>query len=87
MSSLQTTIEAPVTPVRRSKVDYSQGPQPVSINPTWCKKCNICVALCPQNVLDTDRSGKPVVAHAEECIQCGICWTHCPDAAITSNYR
>jgi len=60
---------------------------PLNIFLHWCKGCNICIAFCPQKVLEPDRDGKPILAHPEKCTQCAICWTHCPDFAITSNYK
>jgi 2-oxoglutarate ferredoxin oxidoreductase subunit delta len=87
MNEQAAVVEAKTRPVRKSKIDYSQGPAPVSINEAWCKACNICISLCPQNVLAADADGKPVVAQEENCMQCGACWTHCPDFAIKSNYR
>lgn len=71
----------------KSKYDYSQGPPPLDINLSWCKACNICIALCPTQVFEPDRDGRPVIARAEDCTQCTICWIHCPDFAITSNYK
>lgn len=71
----------------KSKYDYSNGPPPLEINLTWCKACNICIALCPTQVFEPDSDGKPVQARVEDCTQCTICWTHCPDFAITSNYK
>jgi 2-oxoglutarate ferredoxin oxidoreductase subunit delta len=71
----------------KNKYDYTNGPPPLEINLKWCKACNICIALCPQEVFEPDRDGKPVMARAEDCTQCTICWTHCPDFAITSNYK
>ncbi len=71
----------------RSKYDYSKGPAPLNINLSWCKACNICIALCPQQVFEPDRDGKPKMVRPENCTQCTICWIHCPDFAITSNYK
>jgi len=71
----------------KNKYNYEGGLPPLNIFLHWCKACNICIALCPQKVLEPDRDGKPVLAHPEECTQCAICWTHCPDFAITSNYK
>ena len=71
----------------KSKYDYSNGPPPLKINLTWCKACNICIALCPTQVFEPDRDGKPTLARGEDCNQCAICWIHCPDFAITSNYK
>ena len=87
MNKTTAVADATTRPLRKSRIDYSQGPAPVSVNPAWCKACNICIALCPQDVLQPDEDGKPVVAQADNCIQCGACWTHCPDFAITSNYK
>lgn len=71
----------------QSKYDYSKGPPPLNINLAWCKACNICIVLCPKQVLEPDRDGKPVLARPDNCTQCTICWVHCPDFAITSNYK
>jgi 2-oxoglutarate ferredoxin oxidoreductase subunit delta len=60
---------------------------PLNIFLHWCKGCNICIAFCPNKVLEPDRDGKPILAHPEKCTQCAICWLHCPDFAITSNYK
>ncbi|UCE23497.1 MAG: 4Fe-4S binding protein [Candidatus Zixiibacteriota bacterium] len=74
-------------PGAKSKYDYSKGPLPLKIDLSWCKACNLCIALCPQQVFEPDRDGKPVQARPENCTQCTICWVHCPDFAITSNYK
>ena len=87
MSDMQVVAETSIDTARKSKYDYSQGPSPVSINLSWCKTCNICIALCPKKVFEADRMGKPVLARPHDCSQCAICWMHCPDFAITSNYR
>ena len=71
----------------RGKYDYEGKLPPLNIFLHWCKACNICIAFCPQKVLEPDRDGKPVLAHPENCTQCAICWLHCPDLAITSNYK
>jgi len=84
---MQAVAEPTSARAKKSKFDYSQGPPPVRINLTWCKTCNICIALCPKKVFDADQDGKPVVSHPDACTQCAMCWMHCPDFAITSNYR
>jgi 2-oxoglutarate ferredoxin oxidoreductase subunit delta len=66
---------------------YKDGLPPLNIFLHWCKGCNICIAFCPQKVLEPDRDGKPILARPEKCTQCAICWLHCPDFAITSNYK
>lgn len=88
MSASQTESgEAKKSPGPKNKYDYSNGPAPLNINLTWCKACNICIALCPKQVFEPDINGKPTLARAENCTQCTICWVHCPDFAITSNYK
>ena len=74
-------------PKAQSKYDYSNGPLPLEIRMDWCKACNLCIAMCPQQVFEPDRDGKPIQARPEYCTQCTICWVHCPDFAITSNYK
>jgi len=49
----------------------------------WCKKCGICRAFCPKNVIGQDESGGPVFERPEDCIGCRFCELHCPDFAIT----
>jgi 2-oxoglutarate ferredoxin oxidoreductase subunit delta len=48
----------------------------------WCKKCGICIAFCPHQVLAADDSGYPVVKSPEECTGCLLCEMRCPDFAI-----
>ena len=54
----------------------------VVIKESWCKGCNICVAMCPKEVLEL-RSFKAVVARPEACIGCYTCELLCPDFAVT----
>jgi 2-oxoglutarate ferredoxin oxidoreductase subunit delta len=55
----------------------------VEIYRGWCKKCGICIAFCPRQVLGQDESGYPVVQDADRCTLCQLCATRCPDFAIT----
>ena len=48
----------------------------------WCKGCRICVAFCPEGVLELDEEEKAVVKYPEKCIECGLCELRCPDMAI-----
>jgi len=52
------------------------------VNRAWCKRCGICIELCPRKVFDVDGDGYPVLARMDDCIDCGICYTQCPDYAI-----
>jgi NAD-dependent dihydropyrimidine dehydrogenase PreA subunit len=47
-----------------------------------CKRCGICVAVCPADVFVAGHDGLPVVAHPALCIWCARCETYCPDYAI-----
>ncbi len=47
-----------------------------------CKGCNICVGLCPKQVLGLDKLGKVQIVKGEDCIGCGQCELRCPDYAI-----
>ncbi|MBE0523704.1 MAG: 4Fe-4S binding protein [Methanosarcinales archaeon] len=57
--------------------------EPVHIFSSWCKKCGICISVCPKNVLERGPNGTPIATRPEDCIQCGLCDIHCPDFAIT----
>ena len=54
-----------------------------------CKGCQLCVAVCPKNVLEmsdvVNTMGYfPVYqARPEDCIHCTTCCIMCPDVAIT----
>ncbi len=88
MSEAEPGQKIPEVKAKEPKYVYGPGdPPPLNIFLHWCKGCNICIAYCPNKVLEPDRDGKPVLAHPEKCTQCAICWLHCPDFAITSNYK
>lgn len=54
----------------------------VEIYKGWCKKCGICVAFCPRDVLDIGEDGYPLVKDPERCTECDLCEMMCPDFAI-----
>ncbi len=56
-------------------VDYTN----ISWNPVFCKRCDICVDICPKDtlVLRNDAS-----IEEQNCILCGLCERYCPDLAI-----
>jgi 2-oxoglutarate ferredoxin oxidoreductase subunit delta len=60
----------------------------ITIHPTWCKGCYICLETCPQKVYDkggevSDKGFFPViVARPEDCNFCLQCEMLCPDLAI-----
>lgn len=87
MSDTSAASNQKAKPQPKSKYDYTNGPAPLEINMSWCKACNICIALCPTQVFEPNRDGRPIQARPDACTQCSICWIHCPDFAITSNYK
>lgn len=51
----------------------------VTVDHALCKRCGICVALCPvQNLAFEDG----LVTPADKCTGCMLCELHCPDFAI-----
>ncbi len=70
---------------RTAGVITKEKKSPVTVFKAWCKGCGICIAFCPQGVLDFDENGKSEPVHPEKCIQCMQCELRCPDFAITVN--
>lgn len=64
------------------------GNQPVWVNTSNCKACDICVSVCPSGVLGmvyepTSTLGAMIsIQHPEACIGCMECELACPDFAI-----
>lgn len=54
----------------------------VRIERSWCKGCNICVAVCPEKCLVLDKFDIAVFAHPDRCTGCHLCDWLCPDLAI-----
>lgn len=61
----------------------------VVIEKDICKGCNLCVTVCPTDVLALNRSVNAKGYHysymksPESCIGCGNCFDMCPDSCIT----
>ena len=53
--------------------------------PGWCKKCGLCIEICPEGALTQDADGNPVFSDPEKCKLCSLCWRICPDFAIVKN--
>ena len=52
----------------------------IEIDPGACTGCNICVDICPMDVLapNVEQGAAPIVAYPEECWFCGSCTEICP---------
>lgn len=62
----------------------------VTFDVDYCKGCNLCVSVCPTNVLalKTDelnaKGYRPVYAkNPDKCIACLSCAITCPDSVIS----
>ena len=56
-------------------IDYEN----ISWNPVFCKRCDICVEICPKNTLVLRNDA---ILEEDNCILCGLCERYCPDLAI-----
>lgn len=54
----------------------------VEIYRGWCKKCGICIAFCPKQILEVDDESYPILKNPEQCNGCELCAMRCPDSAI-----
>lgn len=61
----------------------------VEINSDTCTGCNMCVDICPHDLLMPNPVKKqpPIVLYPEECWSCGSCVEECPwEGAITMHH-
>ncbi len=64
------------------KIEATENPKvKISIIPRFCKGCEICVKLCPTQVLAMERFLVKVV-DIDKCTVCMLCELRCPDFAI-----
>ncbi|MBM3470044.1 MAG: 4Fe-4S dicluster domain-containing protein [Armatimonadetes bacterium] len=54
----------------------------ITINEAWCKRCDICIAFCPRDVLAAGDGGIPRVVDLQACTLCMLCVLRCPDFAV-----
>ncbi|SKC83124.1 4Fe-4S binding protein [Maledivibacter halophilus] len=62
----------------------------VTFNEDICKGCELCISVCPVNIIKMDTSRinskgyHPAwVKEMDKCLGCGNCATICPDVVIT----
>lgn len=48
-----------------------------------CKKCGLCIAFCPCDVLKEDENGYPYAANPQLCVGCTTCAGNCPTRSLT----
>jgi NAD-dependent dihydropyrimidine dehydrogenase PreA subunit len=55
--------------------------QSVAYDPDICNGCNLCVDVCPTDVLmpNPEAESPPIVLYPEECWYCGSCVEECPN--------
>ncbi len=54
----------------------------VEVIDAWCKGCDICVRVCPEDCLRLDAGGVARCVDAQACTGCRLCEYLCPDFAI-----
>ncbi|MGI6096801.1 MAG: 4Fe-4S dicluster domain-containing protein [Dethiobacteria bacterium] len=54
----------------------------VEVDKKLCKKCRICIEMCPKGALDVDADGTAYLAHPDKCTLCELCSWVCPDFAV-----
>ncbi len=54
----------------------------IEVNDAACTGCNVCVEVCPTDVLRLDARGKAYVAYLDDCQVCFLCELDCPYEAI-----
>ena len=66
------------------KAEKKKAKAKIEIMESWCKGCEICVKLCPTDVLEMINLSV-AVKDIEACTLCGMCELRCPDFAIVVN--
>lgn len=78
---------------QRTPLDLRQATIPrgqVFVIPERCKECELCIALCPLDVLQESEEANAQGYHypevvpgkEEACVQCEFCTMVCPEFAI-----
>jgi NAD-dependent dihydropyrimidine dehydrogenase PreA subunit len=53
--------------------------RPVIFNEKVCDGCNLCVEICPLDILERnpEKGMPPVLKYPDECAYDGACWLRC----------
>ncbi len=65
-------------------MEYLRNVTSLSLDPSLCKGCGMCVVVCPHGVFLRSR-GKCVIRNRDACMECGACAMNCPPGALTVN--
>ncbi len=83
---IETALDRDVGRTPRGTIPF----EPLDIAADHCKGCGLCVAVCPQHVLELDHVAvNPLGYHpvrltdAASCTSCALCARICPDAVFT----
>lgn len=79
--ALSPTLPAAPPPAQRAAAH--RAPCEIEITAAWCKGCDICVRVCPEDCLRLGDRAVVEVADAAACTGCHLCEWLCPDFAIT----
>jgi len=60
---------------------YLRNVSTIKIEPAKCIGCDICMSVCPHNVIEL-KARKAVVRDRDACMECGACMTNCPVGAV-----
>jgi 2-oxoglutarate ferredoxin oxidoreductase subunit delta len=71
------------SPAKSRKSTAKKKSYTVSFYHDWCKKCGLCMAFCPKEIIKAVKNGKPEMIDETKCTGCRFCEMHCPDFAIT----
>ena len=58
-----------------------KGDKVTLANPDWCKRCGICVDICPTDVLTLGQD-RVEIDNLDKCIGCENCELSCPDFVL-----
>ncbi|MFP4499276.1 MAG: ferredoxin family protein [Vulcanimicrobiota bacterium] len=73
--------ESPEKALKWIKTNMEESGDKVVVARGWCKRCGVCVSICPVKALYQNPDGTPGVLN-DKCISCGSCEISCPDFAI-----